>query len=85
VIAAVDIKRRQLIDADGKVLVGECLHCGKCCVINAKNCEHLAWETLDGEPRSVCRVQVKKPFHCCMYPDPDDVLFSGCGYRWEKK
>ena len=83
--AIVDLRRRSLLEVDGQALSGKCLSCGKCCVLNMKNCEHLAWETLNGTRKSVCRVQARKPFHCCMYPDPTDVLFEGCGYRWEDR
>jgi hypothetical protein len=78
--ALVDIDRMKVITVDGKVLLGKCVRCGKCCV----PCDDLFTENQDGIKVHVCRIYFDRPMRCALWPQPQDPKHEGCGYWYEE-
>lgn len=61
---------------------GECLSCGRCCLLNKPWCAYFK----DGK----CQIYKRQPFFCKIFPiDDRDRETSGvtkeCGYWWDGK
>lgn len=79
--ALINIDKCRIIAVEGKILLGECRRCAKCCELI--KCPHIVYETLDGKTWNSCSIYHDRPVRCALWPQPQDKTPEGCGFYYK--